>query len=56
MDQHFSPVAGATDQDGAFLLELLPGKGYIAQNDKRRAPSSFDSDSFETAGCQPTMA
>ena len=36
-------ISGATGQDGAYLAELLPSKGYIVHGIKRRA-SSFNTD------------
>jgi GDP-mannose 4,6 dehydratase len=40
-EQHKSPlITGITGQDGAFLTELLLGKGYIVHCIKRRSPHS----------------
>jgi len=46
-EQHKSPlITGITGQDGAFLAELLLGKGYIVHCIKRRS-SSFNSERID---------
>ena len=39
-------ITGVTGQDGAYLSELLLGKGYIVHGIKRRA-SSFNTDRID---------
>src|SRR5438309_10781295 len=43
MERRVALVTGATGQDGAYLAELLLGKGYIVHGIKRRS-SSFNTD------------
>src|ERR1700722_18926579 len=43
MAEKIALITGATGQDGAFLAELLLGKGYTVHGVKRRA-SSFNTD------------
>ena len=46
-EQHKSPlITGVTGQDGAFLAELLLGKGYVVHGIKRRS-SSFNSERID---------
>ncbi len=41
MSAKIALITGATGQDGAYLAELLLGKGYIVHGVKRRS-SSFN--------------
>ena len=41
MTDRVALITGATGQDGAYLAELLLGKGYIVHGIKRRS-SSFN--------------
>jgi hypothetical protein len=48
-------ITGITGQDGAYLAELLLGKGYVVHGVKRRSSSTMSAtDSLnEVWGCHP---
>jgi GDPmannose 4,6-dehydratase len=43
MSDKIALITGVTGQDGAYLAELLLGKGYLVHGIKRRS-SSFNTD------------
>jgi len=55
MSSKIALIAGVTGQDGAYLAELLLGKGYIVHGIKRRS-SSFNTDRIDHLYTDPQRA